>query len=345
LIIRATLFVMTSRILVTGGLGYIGSHTCVELINAGHTPIIIDNLATSKRSVLDHLEEITGQDITFFDGDIRDHALLDHIFKDEKPDSVMHFAGLKSVGESIEKPLDYFSNNIKGTLYLLQAMEKFDVKSIVFSSSANVYGNDNTVPNTEDMPAGNVTNPYGRTKHMIEVMLNDMAHAHPDWSIVTLRYYNPIGAHDSGLIGEDPMGIPSNIMPYIAKVAKGDLPCISVYGDDYETIDGTGVRDYIHVVDLARGHVACINKLVNKAGHYTYNLGTGQGTSVLQLIASYERACGHKIAYKICSRRDGDIAKSYADVSKIKNDLGWAATKTIDDACVDSWRWMNATDD
>jgi len=330
------------RVLVTGGLGYIGSHSCVELVSAGYTPVIIDNLSNSKRSVLDRLGIITGTHIPFYEGDIRDHQLLDQIFKQEKPQSVMHFAALKSVSESFEKPLDYYENNIKGTLYLMRAMHHHGVKSLIFSSSANIYGAQDTLPITEDRPTGQVTNPYGRTKFMMEEIMKDVQNADPEWSMTLLRYFNPVGAHESGLIGEDPDGIPSNLMPTLAKVANGELPEVKIFGDDFPTADGTGIRDYIHVVDLARGHIAALDKKSNIAGTHIYNLGTGHGHSVLEMITAYEAASGKKIPYNIHPRRDGDVAASYADVTKAKAELDWTATKTLTDMCYDSWRWVSS---
>lgn len=330
------------KILVTGGLGYIGSHTCVELISAGYIPVIIDNLCNSKKAVLDHLKKLTGQSITFYEGDVRDHVLLDRVFSDEKPDTVLHFAALKSVSESFEKPLEYYGNNVKGTIYLMDAMKAHGVKSIIFSSSASIYGLQDTLPITENMQTGQVTNPYGRTKFIMEEIMKDVQKAEKDWSITLLRYFNPVGAHDSGLIGEDPNGVPANLMPYIAMVANGDLPDVQVYGDDYETSDGTGVRDYIHVVDLAKGHVAALDKKAAQAGTHIYNLGTGQGYSVLEMIAAYESACGKPIPYKIHPRREGDVAASYANVTKANTELNWQTERTLADMCQDSWRWISS---
>ena len=330
------------KILVTGGLGYIGSHTCVELITAGYAPVIIDNLCNSKNSVLSRLENITGRTIPFYEGDIRDHILLDNVFKAEKPDAVLHFAALKSVSESFEQPLEYYSNNVKGTIYLMDAMKNHGVKSIIFSSSANIYGLQGTLPITEDMPTGHVTNPYGRTKFIMEEIMKDVQKAADDWSIILLRYFNPVGAHESGLIGEDPDGLPSNLMPYVAMVANNELPAVNVFGNDYPTPDGTGVRDYIHVVDLAKGHVAALRHKAAEAGTHIYNLGTGQGHSVLEMITAYETACGQSIPYNIHPRREGDVAASYADVTKAKRELDWEAEKTLSDMCQDSWRWISS---
>jgi UDP-glucose 4-epimerase len=332
---------MTQKILVTGGLGYIGSHTCINLIEAGYHPIILDNLCASKSSVFDRIKRIKNGAVDFIEGDIRDASALNDIFKTHDIKGVIHFAALKAVGESIEQPLDYFDNNIGGTMTLLKAMKDSACNHIIFSSSANVYGNNNPTPNTEDMPTGNVTNPYGRTKHMIELMLRDYAASSPDFSAVILRYFNPIGAHESGIIGEDPLQSPSNVFPLIAKVAKGEMDSLTIFGDDYDTPDGTGMRDFIHVVDLADGHIECLTQLSNTPGTHIYNLGTGRGSTVMELINTYEKASGQPIAYKIAPRREGDIAKSYADVSKIKSDLGWSAKRNINDACIDSWRWIN----
>ncbi len=331
-----------NKILVTGGLGYIGSHTCVELLNAGYNPVIIDNLCNSKLSVLDRIKEITGKSIPFYEGDIRDHILLDKVFAEEKPDAVLHFAALKAVGESFKQPLDYYGNNVKGTIYLMDAMKSHGVKSIIFSSSANIYGLQNKLPITEDMPTGHVTNPYGRTKFIMEEIMKDVQKAEKDWSITLLRYFNPVGAHESGLIGEDPDGVPSNLMPYIAMVANGDMGDVQVFGNDYPTPDGTGIRDYIHVVDLAKGHVAALDKKSKQAGTYIYNLGTGKGYSVLDMIKAYENACGKPIPYCIQPRREGDVAASYANISLAHHDLGWSAKKTLDDMCQDSWRWISS---
>ena len=331
---------MKQTILVTGGLGYIGSHACVELCSAGHTPIILDNLCNSKKSVLARLNKIIGHDIKFYEGDVRDHRLLDKIFTNEKFDTVMHFAALKSVGESFEKPLDYYNNNVKGTLYLMDAMRDHNVKSIIFSSSANIYGLQNILPITEDMPTGDVTNPYGRTKFIIEEILKDTQKAHSDWSVILLRYFNPVGAHESGLIGEDPDGVPSNIMPYLAKVANGEIDNVPVFGDDYDTVDGTGVRDYIHVTDLAKGHVAALDKKGHVEGTHIYNLGTGHGHSVLELISAYKSTTGRDVPHYIDPRREGDVAASYADASKAQSELEWQTEKTLDDMCHDSWRWV-----
>ena len=340
--IQYKLYAMNKNILVTGGLGYIGSHVCVELTNDGFTPIILDNCCNSNPEVLDRLCQLTGKnEIIFYKGDIRDTALLNSIFENHSIDSVMHFAGLKAVGESTQNPLSYFQNNVEGTLCLIDTMGRNDVKNIIFSSSATVYSLGENPPFTEDTPTGKVTNPYGRTKFMVEEILKDLASANPKMAVTILRYFNPVGAHTSGLIGEDPMGTPNNLMPFIAKVAAGELSKLMIYGDDYNTHDGTGVRDYIHVVDLARGHVAALNK--SAAGYTVYNLGTGKGHSVFQVLKAYESACGHAIPYEITARRAGDIDASYADATKANRELHWVATKTIDDAANDSWRWIIKT--
>lgn len=327
-------------VLVTGGAGYIGSHTCVELLNAGYAITVVDNLSNSCEEALRRVKRITGKDFTFYKGDIRDKAFLEEVFQKEKIDCVIHFAGLKAVGESVKKPLTYYQNNITGTLTLCDVMQEHQVKNIVFSSSATVYGDPKTVPITEDAPKGTCTNPYGWTKWMIEQILTDLHTADAQWNVILLRYFNPIGAHESGLIGENPKGIPNNLMPYITQVAVGKLPKLGVFGDDYDTPDGTGVRDYIHVVDLAKGHVKAVQKLSEKKGVLVYNLGTGNGYSVLDLVKAFEKACGKKIPYEIKPRRSGDIATCYADPSLAKKELGWEAQKDLDDMCADSWRWQ-----
>ena len=334
---------MNKNVLVTGGLGYIGSHACVELIASGYTPVIIDNLSNSKESVHELLKTLTQQDdIPFIKGDICHQATLDDVFESYNPIAVMHFAGSKIVSESVEQPLAYYQNNLTSTLNLLAAMEKYDVRNIIFSSSANIYGPDNEPPMTEDMVTGHVTNPYGRTKYMIEEMLKDIAIANKTWSVILLRYFNPVGADASGMIGEDPNGIPTNLVPYIARVANGDLPELNIYGDSYSTKDGTGVRDYIHVSDLARGHVAALEIKGEEAGTHIYNLGTGNGTSVMEMLDAYRKVSGKNIPYKIVSRRDGDMAISYADVSKAKRELNWSAKKNINDMALDSWNWVRS---
>ncbi|RKI42760.1 UDP-glucose 4-epimerase GalE [bacterium D16-51] len=328
------------RILVTGGAGFIASHTNVELLNAGYEVAAVDNLVNSSRESIVRTEKLTGKKITFYEEDLCNREGLDAIFAKEKIDAVIHFAGLKAVGESCEKPLEYFSNNLCGTIYLLEIMKKYGVKSLVFSSSATVYGMPETVPITEDFPLS-VSNPYGRTKLMIEDMLRDIYQADSSWNIAILRYFNPIGAHGSGEIGEDPNGIPNNLLPYVAKVAAGELECVNVFGDDYDTPDGTGVRDYIHVTDLAAGHIKALHKLETNPGLVTYNLGTGAGYSVLEIIHNFEKACGKKIPYKITERRPGDIAVCYADATKAKEELGWEAVRNIDQMCEDAWRWQS----
>jgi len=326
------------NIIVTGGAGYIGSHCCVELINCGYTPIIVDNLCNAKDDVVERIQDITGHKVSFCKVDVRDEKALEMVFADSKPEAVMHFAGLKAVGESVEYPQKYYENNVSGTISLLRVMEKHDVHQFVFSSSATVYSVENPSPFDENMPTGDVTNPYGRSKYIVEEMIKDICQANSKMSATILRYFNPVGAHESGLIGEDPQGIPNNLMPYIAKVANGELDQISIYGDDYDTIDGTGVRDYIHVMDLARGHVMVLG---NMNGLNIYNLGSGQGYSVKQVIDSYKKASGrHNIPYQIAKRRAGDIAMSFANVDSVFNDIGWKTTKTLDDMCVDSWRWI-----
>lgn len=326
-------------ILITGGAGYIGSHTCVELQNAGYDVIVVDNLCNSKQEVLHRVERITGRPIPFYKADIRDREALRRIFGENQVDAVIHFAGLKAVGESARIPLAYYENNICGTVNLCQVMAEAGVKRLVFSSSATVYGVAEKMPLTEDMPLGAI-NPYGRTKLFIEEILRDVYAADQDWSISILRYFNPIGAHHSGTIGEDPKGIPNNLMPYIAQVAVGRLPQLQVFGDDYPTVDGTGVRDYIHVVDLALGHVKAVEWTMEHTGCDPVNLGTGRGCSVLQLVAAFEKASGVKVPYKIVDRRPGDPATVYADAGKAKRVFGWEAVRTIEQMCQDSWRWQ-----
>ncbi|KXF81544.1 UDP-glucose 4-epimerase GalE [Enterovibrio coralii] len=327
-------------VLITGGMGYIGSHTCVQLIEAGHNPIILDNLHNSKVAVLDRIEKLTGKRPTFYQGDIRDADKLDTLFSLHSIESVIHFAGLKAVGESVEKPLEYYDNNVNGTLVLVDAMRRADVKSLVFSSSATVYGDPASVPITETFPTS-ATNPYGRSKLMVEECMTDFQQANPDWSITLLRYFNPVGSHKSGEMGEDPQGIPNNLMPFISQVAVGRREFLSVFGDDYPTKDGSGVRDYIHVVDLANGHLAALDRVGKKAGLHIYNLGTGDGKSVLEMVAAFSDACGKEIAYKIAPRRPGDIAECWADASKAQTELGWKATHTLDDMVQDTWRWQS----
>ncbi|MEH7392945.1 UDP-glucose 4-epimerase GalE [Bacillus sp. JJ1503] len=324
------------NILVTGGAGYIGSHTSVALIDAGHSVIVADNLSNSKAEAAERIEQITKKEITFYPIDVTDESAVNTIFSNHEIDGVIHFAGLKAVGESVEKPLAYYHNNIVSTMILAKACQKYNVKRFVFSSSATVYG-DNKVPFEESMDLLSTTNPYGETKAMSERILTDIAKANPSFSVSLLRYFNPVGAHESGLIGESPNGIPNNLMPYVTQVAKGKLQRLRVFGNDYPTVDGTGVRDYIHVMDLAEGHVAALNNLFE--GVHTYNLGTGKGTSVLELVQAFEEANGIKIPYEIVDRRPGDIASCYADVSKAKRKLGWEAKRDIVDMCRDAWRF------
>ena len=328
-------------ILVTGGAGYIGSHTCIELISAGYDVVVVDNLCNSCKEALDRVEKIVGKTIKFYKADIRDAEAMKNIFEKEDIDAVIHFAGLKSVGESVAKPLEYYDNNIAGTLVLCDAMRNAGVKNIIFSSSATVYGDPAFVPITEECPKGQCTNPYGWSKSMLEQILTDLHTADSEWNVVLLRYFNPIGAHKSGMIGEDPKGIPNNLLPYVAQVAIGKLECLGVFGDDYDTPDGTGVRDYIHVVDLALGHVKALKKIEEKAGVKVYNLGTGNGYSVLDMVKAFGKACGKEIPYQIKARRPGDIASCYADPTKAKEELGWVAERGLDEMCEDSWRWQS----
>lgn len=328
------------RILVTGGAGYIGSHTCVELLNAGYDVTVVDNLSNSKEESLTRVQEITGKDLEFHPVDLLDKDALDTIFATTEIDAVIHFAGLKAVGESVSIPLKYYHNNITGTLYLCEVMRKYGVRSLVFSSSATVYGDPHTVPILEDFPIG-ATNPYGRTKEMLEKILKDLAVADESLNIALLRYFNPIGAHESGRIGEDPNGIPNNLLPFVAQVAVGKLEKVSIFGSDYPTPDGTGVRDYIHVVDLSIGHVKALEKLQTNPGVVVYNLGTGQGYSVLEMIAAFEKASGKKVPYQIAERRPGDIATCYADPAKAREELGWVAERGIEEMCADSWGWQS----
>ena len=334
------------EILVTGGTGYIGSHTVVELINKNYEVVILDNLSNSSIDVVGQIEAITGTKVPFYNLDCRDRDGLTDLFQKEHFDGVIHFAGLKAVGESVEKPLMYYQNNIDSTLILCNVMNNFSVKNLIFSSSATVYGNIDQSPLTETSQTGQgITNPYGQTKYMLETILKDIAKADPKWRISLLRYFNPIGAHDSGLIGEQPNGIPNNLMPYISKVATGELTRLLVYGDDYDTKDGTGVRDYIHVVDLAKGHLKSLEHLGDQTSPVEiYNLGTGNGTTVMELLNAFERVSGLEIPYKIVERRSGDIAACYADATKAKLELGWSATKTINDMCADTWRWIQSSD-
>lgn len=355
------------RILVTGGAGYIGSHTCVELLNAGYDVVVVDNLYNASEKALERVEEITGKKVVFYNADIRDKEAMNDIFDKEKVDAVIHFAGLKAVGESVVKPIEYYENNIAGTLNLCDAMRNHGVKNIIFSSSATVYGDPAFIPITEECPKGTCTNPYGWTKWMLEQILTDLHTSDPEWNVILLRYFNPIGAHKSGLIGEDPKGIPNNLLPYVAQVAVGKLEQVGVFGDDYPTPDGTGVRDYIHVVDLARGHVAALDWMAGRVGTGEpigvgsvagepaedgtrrgvgiFNLGTGKGSSVLDVIHAFEAACGHEIPYRIMARRPGDIAECYADATKARDELGWTAEYDMARMCEDGWRWQSQNPD
>lgn len=333
------------RILVTGGAGYIGSHTVVELLNAGHEVVIVDNLYNSSEKAVDRIQELTQKAVAFYQTDICDLEGLNKVFDAQQIDAVIHFAGLKAVGESVRKPVEYYNNNIAGTLNLIEAMRSHNVKNIIFSSSATVYGDPAEIPITEKCPKGTCTNPYGWTKWMIEQILTDVHTADPEWNVILLRYFNPIGAHESGRIGEDPKGIPNNLLPYVAQVAVGKLKEVGVFGNDYPTPDGTGVRDYIHVVDLANGHVAALEQIKKNAGLKVYNLGTGKGSSVLDVIHAFEKACGHEIPYSIKPRREGDIATCYAKCDLAKEELGWEAKYNIDDMCASSWKWQSENPD
>lgn len=326
-------------ILVTGGAGYIGSHTCVELLEAGHEVIVVDNLSNSSRISLERVEEITNKSLTFYHMDMMNHSGLEEVFSNHSIEAVIHFAGLKAVGESVRLPLTYYHTNITSTLILCEVMKKYEVHKLVFSSSATVYGLPEQVPISEDFPVG-ATNPYGRTKLMLEQILQDLAVSSEQWGISILRYFNPIGAHKSGRIGENPNGIPNNLMPYISQVAVGKLKHVNVFGSDYPTVDGTGVRDYIHVVDLARGHLRALEKIMNKSGVDIFNLGTGRGYSVLEMIAAFEKVSGRRIPYSVIERRAGDIAICYANTVRANEELNWAATLGIEEMCEDSWRWQ-----
>lgn len=330
-----------STVLVTGGAGFIGSHTSVELLNAGYDIIILDNFVNSKPESLKRIKELTGKDFKFYQADIRDEEAMTKVFAENKIDAVIHFAGLKSVPQSVKEPLNYYDNNIAGTVCLCRVMDKTGCKKLVFSSSATVYGSKNPSPLREDMPTGGTTNPYGTTKYFIEQILQDLCISDSEWGVSILRYFNPIGAHRSGRIGEDPNGIPGNLMPYITQVAIGKLECLNVCGNDYPTPDGTGVRDYIHVVDLALGHIKALDRLLKVKGCEVYNLGTGKGYSVLDVVKAFEKASGIKINYRIAPRRAGDVACCYADATKAKEVLGWQAQYDIDDMCADSWRWQS----
>lgn len=328
------------RILVTGGAGYIGSHTVVELMQEGHEVVIVDNFYNSKPEALDNIAKITGKRPAFYEVDCCDLEAMEKVFQDNQIDGAVHFAGYKAVGESVQKPMEYYQNNLLSTLVLCQLLRKYNCKNLIFSSSATVYGNPHTVPIQEDFPLGPTTNPYGTTKLMIENILRDIYISDHEWNIVLLRYFNPIGAHESGLLGEDPNGIPNNLVPYISKVAVGELECLGVFGNDYDTPDGTGVRDYIHVVDLAKGHVKALKKLVGDHGVYTYNLGTGHGYSVLDIVKAYEKANNVTINYEIKPRRAGDIATCYADPTKAREELDWVAEKTLEDMCKDAYNFI-----
>jgi UDP-glucose 4-epimerase len=328
------------KLLITGGAGYIGSHTCVELLQAGYELVVVDNLSNSSEEALSRVQELTGKTIEFHKVDLLDKPALEKVFAGATIDGVIHFAGLKAPGESVSQPLRYFHNNVTGSLILFEVMQAYHVRNLVFSSSCTVYGSPHTVPVTEDFPLG-VINPYGRTKLMIEEILHDLHTADESWNVALLRYFNPVGAHPSGRIGEDPEGIPNNLLPYIAQVAVGRLPELYVFGNDYPTPDGTCIRDYIHVVDLAQGHLKALEKLDTNPGVVTYNLGTGRGYSVLEVLAAFEKACGKKIPSKISKRRPGDAAISYADPSKAKRELGWEAKGGIDEMCADVWRWQS----
>nr|WP_274380267.1 UDP-glucose 4-epimerase GalE [Vibrio navarrensis] len=327
--------------MVTGGIGYIGSHTCVQMIEAGIKPIIIDNLCNVNIAVLERIETLSGEPATFYQGDIRDEAFLDSLFRQHDIQAVIHFAGLKAVGESVSKPLDYYDNNVNGSLVLARCMRKAGVKRLIFSSSATVYGDPAQVPITESSPTGATTNPYGRSKHMVEQCLSDLYYAEKDWSITLLRYFNPVGAHPSGLMGEDPQGTPNNLMPFIAQVAVGRREKLLVFGNDYPTVDGTGVRDYIHVMDVADGHIAALQKVGEKVGLHIYNLGTGQGSSVLEMVDAFSKASGKAVPYELCPRRPGDIAECWASTDKAERELGWKATRTVAEMAADTWKWQS----
>ncbi|MGG7667070.1 UDP-glucose 4-epimerase GalE [Yersinia sp. J1] len=328
-------------VLVTGGSGYIGSHTCVQLIEAGYTPIVIDNLCNSKSSVLKRIHQLTGQSPLFYQGDLRDRALLDHIFSQHTIGSVIHFAGLKAVGESVNKPLAYYDNNVCGTLVLLEAMAAAGVKNFIFSSSATVYGDQPKIPYVESFPTGIPSSPYGKSKLMVENILQDLQRADAAWNMTILRYFNPVGAHPSGLMGEDPQGVPNNLMPFIAQVAVGRRDSLAVFGNDYPTADGTAVRDYIHVVDLADGHVAALKKCHNRAGVHIYNLGGGRGHSVLDVVNAFSKACGRQLTYHFAPRREGDLAAYWADPTKAAEDLDWRVQRSLEEMAIDTWRWQS----
>ena len=334
-----------AKILITGGAGYIGSHTALELLNEGNEVVVYDNLSNSSRESIKRVEELTGKKIAFYEGDVLDEAALEKMFVEQKVDAVIHCAALKAVGESVQKPLEYYHNNITGTLSLMKVMRKVGVKNIVFSSSATVYGSPEIIPITEDCPKGQCTNPYGWTKSMMEQIMTDVQKAEPEWNVILLRYFNPVGAHKSGRIGEEPKGTPNNLLPYISQVAVGKLDKLGVFGDDYDTPDGTGVRDYIHVVDLAVGHVKAIQKIFDKPGLAVYNLGTGKGYSVLDMVKAFSKASGKEVPYEIKPRREGDIAMCYADPKKAREELGWEAEHGLDEMCEDTWRWQSMNPD
>lgn len=328
-------------VLVTGGSGYIGSHTCVQLIEAGYKPVILDNLCNSKSSVLARINSLTGYTPELYQGDVRDRALLDKIFAAHPIHAVIHFAGLKAVGESVSKPLEYYDNNVYGTLALLEAMREAQVKNFIFSSSATVYGDQPKIPYVESFPTGSPSSPYGQSKLMVEQILRDVQLADPQWNMTILRYFNPVGAHPSGLMGEDPQGIPNNLMPFIAQVAVGRRESLAIFGNDYPTADGTGVRDYIHVVDLADGHVAAMKKLHNQPGVHIFNLGAGIGSSVLQVVEAFSKACGKPLAYHFAPRREGDLPAYWADSTKAAEELGWRTSRSLDEMAADTWRWQS----
>lgn len=330
-----------TKVLITGGAGYIGSHTAVELLKEGYEVVVYDNLCNSSKESIKRVEELTGKKIAFYEGDVLDEESLEKMLQAEKPDAVIHCAALKAVGESVQKPLEYYHNNITGTLTLLRVMDRVGVKNIVFSSSATVYGDVEVMPITEECPKGQCTNPYGWTKSMMEQIMTDFQKANPEWNVIILRYFNPVGAHESGRIGEDPKGIPNNLMPYIAQVAVGKREKLGVFGNDYDTPDGTGVRDYIHVVDLANGHVKAVNYILTNPGLDVINLGTGKGYSVLDMVKAFSKACGRDLPYEIKPRRAGDVAMCYADPSKAERVLGWKAERGLDEMCQDSWRWQS----
>lgn len=329
------------KLLVTGGAGFIGSHTCVELLNAGHEVVVVDNLSNSSETALERVQEISGKKLDFYKVDLLDYDGLCRVFEEHQLDAIVHFAALKAVGESVEKPLEYYQNNISGTINLLDVMRKKGVKKLVFSSSATVYGEENVPPLREDQPRGAATNPYGRTKVIMEQVMEDVYRADREWNFIFLRYFNPVGAHPSSRIGEDPTGIPTNLMPYVTQVAVGKHPFLRVWGDDYDTPDGTPIRDYIHVVDLAIGHVRAIEKLQENPGLEIYNLGTGRGYSVLEVVHAFEKATGREVPYKILDRRPGDLPVSYADVSKAEKEMGWNAERGLEEMCADAWRWQS----